>query len=231
MMKTAAQKAASRINGAKSKGPITPEGKRISSRNATKHGLLAETVVLETENKELFFAMVNELLEEHQPATPTEEMLVKTIASAQWRRDRIWNLQKAQFDRDIQSQPPATAPPQAAIQALNNPDTVRTHELLLRYEVALDREISRALLRLTQLQNRGTGLQPVHPNPTDSQQILRTGSPKPTSNQPHVVQTGSLRPIGNRPIKETPTTKQTQQPTENKKPSPTTRTLCDPERT
>jgi hypothetical protein len=171
-MRTPAQIAASKLNGAKSKGPITPEGKRNSSKNATKHGLLAEAVVLETENKELFFAMVDELLEEHQPKTPTEEMLVKTIASATWRRDRIWNLQKTQFDKDIKSHA-QLSPPEAAIQSIQNPDSARTHELLLRYEVALDREISRALLRLTQL--KSTPINPQNPLPPQNSHVVQTG--------------------------------------------------------
>jgi len=35
---------ASRANGAKSKGPVTDQGKLNSSRNSTRHGLLAATI-------------------------------------------------------------------------------------------------------------------------------------------------------------------------------------------
>jgi hypothetical protein len=186
----------------------------IEERHKTRS--VAEAVVLETENKESFFAMVDELLEEHQPKTPTEEMPVKTIASATWRRDRIWNFQKTQFDKDIKSHA-QLSPPEAAIQSLQNLDTARTHELLLRYEVALDREISRALLRLTQLKshvvqtgslrpigNRPTQTKPsseFDPNASQSAAVVQARNVVQTG---HVGQSGTLQPIGNRPTQTKP---------------------------
>ena len=48
--RTPAQTLASRRNGARSKGPVTAEGKARASRNALKHGLSAmEHLVLEDE--------------------------------------------------------------------------------------------------------------------------------------------------------------------------------------
>src|SRR5580704_7413043 len=102
-MRTPKQTEASRANGAKSKGPVTPQGKINSSRNSTRHGMFADTIVLEAEDREPFLQLLDELFEEHQPRTRTEVMLVETLAAARWRQDRIWGMQKVAFDYDVAS--------------------------------------------------------------------------------------------------------------------------------
>ena len=167
-MSTPKQIAASRANGARSKGPVTPQGKLNSSRNSTRHGLFAQTIVLEDEKEQEFFALLNELLDEHKPATPTETIMVEAIAAARWRQDRIWGMQKVAFDHDVSSSPATSAtPPLRAVLSLHSsPEKVRTHELLLRYDIAFDRQISRALLRLQQLQDRNKRSEsPAGPHP------------------------------------------------------------------
>lgn len=172
-MRTPKQTEASRANGARSKGPVTAQGKRNSSRNSIRHGLLAETIVLEAEKEGEFLEFLEELFEEHQPQTPTEAMLVDTIAAASWRQSRIWGMQKVAFDHDVASPNAETgSDPLRAVMALrNSPENIRTHELMLRYEIAFDRQISRALLRLQQLQERReeraskTAEQPTVPHP------------------------------------------------------------------
>ena len=80
----------SRINGAKSHGPKTPEGKEASSRNAIKHGMTARnTFILECENKEDYREFLAEHIAIHQPVTPPEKELVDQMAIARWRIRRF----------------------------------------------------------------------------------------------------------------------------------------------
>jgi hypothetical protein len=63
------QIAASPANGAKSRGPKTPEGKLGSSRNSLRHGVLSKTIVLEDESSETFVELLAAPQDEHQPET------------------------------------------------------------------------------------------------------------------------------------------------------------------
>lgn len=93
-MSTTKQIAAARANGDPSKGPVSAHGKRSSSRNSLRHGLLARTVVLEEESTHRFRELLHALMDEFQPASATQIMLVETMAVARWRQLRIWGLQK-----------------------------------------------------------------------------------------------------------------------------------------
>src|ERR1700722_8901502 len=93
-MRTNRQIEASRTNGSKSRGPVTQEGKLASSRNAIKHGVLSECIVLPGERADSFQSLTADLFEEHRPVGSTEEDLVEMMAVSRWRRMRIWSLEK-----------------------------------------------------------------------------------------------------------------------------------------
>ena len=185
-MRTPKQIQASRANGARSKGPTTAQGKRNSSRNSIRHGLLAETVVLKEEHTGRFFDLLNDLIADHQPVSATETMLVETIAVANWRRSRIWGMQKENFDHDVASCDVDTdSPALCAVLALrSSPESIRSHELLLRYEVAFDRQISRALARLQKLQEKRPAIQPYQAETTPNPDPIAT---QPVSRDPEIT--------------------------------------------
>jgi len=140
-----------RANGALSHGPVTPEGKERSARNATRHGLLSSTIVLEGESQERFDALLSELTADLQPRNSVETALVETMAAARWRYLRILGIQKAQFDIEMARQTGSRALVRATTAFRDLSDNSHALDLLLRYEVAFDRQYTRALNSLLKL--------------------------------------------------------------------------------
>jgi hypothetical protein len=77
---------ASRKNGAKSRGPKTPEGKARSAQNALKHGMRAQMyVLLPDENAAEFADLDAALVEELTPVSALQTVLARRVAVAAWR--------------------------------------------------------------------------------------------------------------------------------------------------
>src|SRR5260370_24591669 len=105
-MRTQKQIDASRSNGARSRGPVTERGKKFSARNSVRHGLLASTVVLQSESQERFLDLLKDFMDEFQPATAAQVTLIETMTVARWRQLRIWSSQKNAIDLDMSLQDP-----------------------------------------------------------------------------------------------------------------------------
>ena len=80
-MSSTKQVAANRRNGARSTGPRTKPGKARSRRNALKHGLSAEQVVMLGEDPVAFEALRDDLYAHYQPADPVAINLVEQVAA------------------------------------------------------------------------------------------------------------------------------------------------------
>lgn len=145
---------ANRINGAKSRGPVTAEGKAIASQNALKHGLLARSVVLRNECNDGFEAAHAALRAELQPRTYVENELVEIMANANWRRKRAWHLEMAQLTHAIDARQstgdPITDTALAFGDLCDHSTALRT---LHRYEIRLSHEFIRHLLLLDDRRN------------------------------------------------------------------------------
>ncbi len=143
------QQEASRANGAKSRGPVTEEGKKASSQNRRSHGLLSKKIVLEGESQEEFDALLDSYLEEHQPETPTERSLIESMAAARWRQERVWTLETAAMDdqmrrpRYFEAEEDFASKAYVAFHTLANAGP--SFELLSRYEVRHERQFRAAL--------------------------------------------------------------------------------------
>ena len=83
-MATDKQIAANRLNAQLSTGPRTEEGKAASSRNAIKHGLFTEALLIPGEDQQHLEDLRQQFLTDYLPAGAEEELLVEEIASSAW---------------------------------------------------------------------------------------------------------------------------------------------------
>lgn len=85
-----------RMNGAKSSGPVSDRGKAIASSNSQKHGVLStKPPLLATEDLETFQGIMQGLIDEYQPGSPTEHLLVQQIGMCWLRLHRLWGTEAA----------------------------------------------------------------------------------------------------------------------------------------
>ena len=80
----------SRANGAKSRGPVTPEGKAKVSQNAVKHGYLAAMVTLSPDEEDIFREIHQAYILRFEPRDQVEHDLVEQIVWANWKMRKIW---------------------------------------------------------------------------------------------------------------------------------------------
>jgi hypothetical protein len=130
------QKAASRANGAKSRGPVTPDGKLRSARSPlcrsdVERGMLARTVVLDRESRPRFCALMTSLQEELKPETTIENLLTHKMAAAHWRLLRVWGMERSGLSNDVND--------------AGLPESGKSGVHLNDYEMRFDRQFTRAL--------------------------------------------------------------------------------------
>src|SRR5215831_1561755 len=102
MSASTAQLNANRLNAKKSTGPKTEEGKQKASRNAIKHGFLAQLVPAEQTD---FHQMLDGLIECLHPTDQMQSLLVEQIALAYLRLRRLLRTERdAAFLPHLQEQ-------------------------------------------------------------------------------------------------------------------------------
>jgi hypothetical protein len=97
-MSTESQILANRLNAQKSTGPRTTQGKAVASQNSVKHGLLAESDVISSENQADFDLYRQQLLDELSPVGPMESILAERIVTLSWRLKRAGRFQNQAID-------------------------------------------------------------------------------------------------------------------------------------
>jgi len=106
-MPTERQSESARINGAKSHGPKSAEGKKKSSRNALRHGCTAgHTILLACEDRGDFKRMRKDYDAMYKPVTMEEENLVDEMFATAWRLRRATTIETALIDLEVVTEEP-----------------------------------------------------------------------------------------------------------------------------
>ena len=129
---------ANRRNALHSTGPTTPEGVERSRRNALRHGLTAETVVVALEDSEDYQAFEAAVISDYDAESAIERELVLRLASVLWRLRRATGIETALINfvaaeprrqkrgpsREIPAKPACLpGPNRLSIRALPEPDS------------------------------------------------------------------------------------------------------------
>ena len=137
-MTTNKQNTANRENSTHSTGPTSDLGKSTASQNALKHGLASGKLIMPVENEDDYTSLLNSLLEEHLPTTPTETLLIQDMAKFHWLTDRAIRLHCDAMGHTFV--------------CLNDQRPLLT--LLLRYQTANERAFHRSFEALIALRKR-----------------------------------------------------------------------------
>jgi hypothetical protein len=142
-----ARAAASRINGAKSRGPNTSEGKARSAQNALKHGMRSlRYVVLSQEDAAEFAQFQAALLEELAPVGVLQTVLARRIVIAAWRLARADRMEAELLEfRSYEGASPGLA-------LIRDGNGTKSIETLVRYRNSASAEFTRAVRTLQMLQ-------------------------------------------------------------------------------
>jgi hypothetical protein len=199
---------ASRANGAKSRGPKSDAGRRRSSQNAIRHGLLAQCIVLKDECGDTFKQVLDYHVAKFKPADDVEFGIVEDMVAAQWRMRRTWSIETTLFDAALEkrTEPTGAGRIAAAFAELAGGNQLN---LLDRYEARLQRMYQRSHKTLTQLRqfedseedtelpnepNSPSSDQPNEPNsPSGADAFVRAQSPDCAVEDPEI------QPVPNEP--------------------------------
>lgn len=125
----------------RSTGPTSVAGKQRSSKNATKHGFLSKSLMIDGERRQDYNQLFAGLMEAHQPANTAEQVLVEKLAVSLWKQRRLIRVETASINKNLAHNP--------YDQAFAFPINA---ERLMKYAAMLDNQYYRAHTALQQLQ-------------------------------------------------------------------------------
>ena len=184
-MRTDQQKEASKTNGAKSKGPVTPEGKAKSSKNRMRHNLTSgHIVLLPTKIPKSSSSTPSATSTVSPRADYVERDLVNQMIAASWRLARISAIECSltEIEMDLQTEihekvfEYLDAHAQQMVSLFANADKEAICRMLQRYQAAASRAYARAFRMLKELQGDRFGRLPLAPpvSPTQQADVAET---------------------------------------------------------
>jgi hypothetical protein len=162
-----ARRRANKQNAQHSPGPKTEEGKKRSSLNATRHGLLAQTLHLPEEDMAAYHEFTDAYVKDLNPAGVVETQLAHACADLQFRLNRIAAAEHNLFsighveNADLwDTGHPESQTALAFAETLrNSPDPLK---LLSTYEQRLSRRFLQTLKQLREMQAERRALEQEH---------------------------------------------------------------------
>ena len=175
----------SRLNGAKSRGAVTPEGRARSKMNATCHGITSKTLILENESQDQFLEMMNSYLEYLQPSSQIEIDLISDMVAARWRLRRVWRFETAMLDIEMEAQSGdfgkrflvSDEDMRGSLAFSSLVDKSKGLSTILRYDIHLNRTFRKALDALHALRR-------VQSDPTEAPKSSLNGENQPLTGAP-----------------------------------------------
>jgi hypothetical protein len=158
--------------------------------NAIRHGLLAQTVVLDGEDPEAFATLLGDYIEHFQPVDRVELALVEEMAAANWRQHRSWAI-----ETEMMNQASARLQSPIAIQRFTHGFTTLAagpeFALMHRYETRQSRMYQRALTNLLAIRKERAQNEPnpdfeqePDPTPPGGTVVVEDVSPEPAPPNP-----------------------------------------------
>jgi hypothetical protein len=99
-MATKKQIAANRANAQKSTGPRSVEGKAVSSQNALKSGIDAQSQVIRGEDPAALQALTAQYFGDHQPQSAEERALVDILIDCEWTLRRLRRVEAHLWEQE-----------------------------------------------------------------------------------------------------------------------------------
>ncbi|MEL6827812.1 MAG: hypothetical protein AAFN91_16310 [Pseudomonadota bacterium] len=174
---------ANRRNAKKSTGPKTKAGKERSARNAIKHGLFTDILLLPHEDGAALAMLKNNLHADFRPVTHMQAIVIDRLAMLIWRERRLAQaeasetvaLQRAAPFRQSVSQLHAESVMRTTVHA--NAGTLDLARMLLigRYQTMLTNQIERTLKQyfdLVEREDMFAPSKPISPAANDSAATL-----------------------------------------------------------